>query len=133
MALGQNRIRMRSNRSSAVNKKLDFMSSDLVEPSHEEPLEMRLDNCSDTFSPCHTRSGTVYKPKTSNFGDLSHDRSSDSDSDRVPETAKMRIRTNIYTGRAFIKMYEQKILKYQICLSATEAARIKNRRWEGLR
>ena len=91
MALGQNRFRMRENRNTVVNKKLDFMCNDLVETSHEQPLQMRLDN-SDSFSPCHTRSGTVYKPKTLNFGDFSHDRSSDSDSDSVFEEARLELK-----------------------------------------
>ena len=91
MALGQKRFRMREKRNPIVNKKLDFMNMDLEEPSYEEPLMMRLDN-SDSFSPCHTRSGTVYKPKTLNFSDFTHDRSSDTDSDSVFEESRLELK-----------------------------------------
>ena len=83
MALGQKRFRLRDSlqKNSFVNKKLDFQSGDFEDVnmmSISTPV-LQFNNC-DTFSPCHTRSGTVYKPKTLNFGDFSHDRSSDSDS-----------------------------------------------------
>ena len=82
MALGQKRFRLRDSlqKNSFVNKKLDFQSGDFEDVnmmSISTPV-LQFNNC-DTFSPCHTRSGTVYKPKTLKFGDL--DRSSDSDSD----------------------------------------------------
>jgi len=109
MALGQKRFRMRDNRNSVVNKKLDFLCSDL-----EEPLEMRLDN-SDSFSPCHTRSGTVYKPKTLNFNDFSHDRSSDSDSDSVFDEGRLKPLDGFDTEMSPIIRKSQLINKMSPC------------------
>ena len=95
MALGQKRFRLRDSlhKNSFVNKKLDFQSGDFEDNmmSISTPV-LQFNNC-DTFSPCHTRSGTVYKPKILKFGDL--DRSSDSDSDvsdNVFEESKLELK-----------------------------------------
>ena len=87
MALGQKRFRLRDSlqRNSLVNKKLDFMTSNDMEST---PVIQFTP--SDSFSPCHTRSGTMYKPKTLKFGDFS---SSDSESDNVFEESSNDLRS----------------------------------------
>ena len=87
MALGQKRFRLRDSlqRNSLINKKLDFMSSNDMEST---PVIQFTP--SDSFSPCHTRSGTVYKPKTLKFGDIS---SSDSEPDNVFEESSNDLRS----------------------------------------
>jgi len=81
MALGLKRFRLIERRSLpfAANKKLDFSGSE------EEDIQVsdQLPMMSDSFSPCRTRSGIVYEPRTFISDQVRRQsvRSSDSESD----------------------------------------------------
>merc|ERR1712012_430666 len=81
-------LRLRTN--SFVNKKLDFhsLTRDLEDSG---VVQTPVLSFSSSVSPCHTRSGTVYKPKTLKFANISSD--SDSDiSDNVFEESKHELK-----------------------------------------
>ena len=102
MALGQKRFRLRDSlhRNSLINKKLDFHTLEAAADTETSvplpsPALLRLDSSAHSdysFSPCHTRSGTVYKPKTLKFGDTFHDDSDSEGSDNVFDESSLELR-----------------------------------------
>ena len=81
-------LRLRTN--SFVNKKLDFnsLTRDLEDSGVVQTPVLTFNS---SVSPCHTRSGTVYKPKTLKFANISSDTDSDI-SDNVFEESKHELK-----------------------------------------